>query len=418
MRVNEKIEKITEDTIICGIDVGKTNCCARFCNYRGLEVYKKVWFDRTKDLDVIGAHITAASYTTGLNKIIVAFEPTGHYWLNIDKYFKDNDIETVLMPTQTVKQEKGVHDGEMVKSDPNDAMLIARLTSEGKYVKPIERNELYQDIYSGYNEYEDIGKEINRIKNKIHVWNDKFFPELEHVYKVGSVSIKVIYERQLLPNEIAEMSEEEFTQIMIENNYHAKKGAIKKVQELAKKTSGITPDAFTKLSIKRLYERYQELLKELEEIKDKLIELASQIDYVEEAVKIPGINYISIIGIISQTGDLNNYEHAKQVLKMSGLGLKESSSGQKKGKKHISKRGRAKLRRNLKQMGISLVRNNSFFLQLHNYYTTERKNTLSKLVSINAIIRKFVYILMALVKNRSSFNAEKAIKDSCILSSC
>lgn len=27
MRVNEKIEKITEDTLKCGIDVGKTNCC-------------------------------------------------------------------------------------------------------------------------------------------------------------------------------------------------------------------------------------------------------------------------------------------------------------------------------------------------------------------------------------------------------
>lgn len=418
MRVNEKIEKITNDTIICGIDIGKTNCCARFCNYRGLEVYKKVWFDRTKDLDVIGAHITAACYQTGLTKIIVAFEPTGHYWLNIDKYFKDNEIETVLMPTQTVKQEKGVHDGEMVKSDPVDAMLIARLTSEGKYVKPIERDELYQNIYSGYNEYEDIQKEINRTVNKIHVWNDKYFPELEHVYTVNSVAIKAIYEHQLLPSEIAEMSEEKFTQIMIENNHHAKKGAIKKVQELAKKTSGIKPDAFTKTNIKRLYERYQELLKDLEEIKNKLIELASQIDYVEEAVKIPGVNYMSIIGIISQTGDLNNYEHAKQVLKMSGLSLKESSSGQKKGKKHISKRGRAELRRNLKQTGISLVRNNSFFLQLHNYYTTERKNTLSKLISINAIIRKFVYILMALVKNKSSFNEEKAIKESCILGSC
>lgn len=418
MRVNEKIEKITEDTIICGIDVGKTNCCARFCNYRGLEVYKKVWFDRTKDLDVIGAHITAASYKTGLANIIVAFEPTGHYWLNIDKYFRDNNIETVLMPTQTVKQEKGVHDGEMVKSDPVDAMLIARLTSEGKYVKPIERNELYQNIYSGYNEYEDIGKEINRIVNKIHVWNDKYFPELEHVYKVDSVAIKAIYERQLLPSEIARISEEKFTQIMTENNKYAKKGAIKKVQELAKKTSGITPDAFTKTNIKRLYERYQELLKDLEEIKNKLIELASQIDYVEEAVKIPGISYMSIIGIISQTGDLNNYEHAKQVLKMSGLSLKESSSGQKKGKKHISKRGRAKLRRNLKQTGISLVRNNSFFLQLHNYYTTERQNTLSKIISINAIIRKFVYILMALVKNKVAFDEEKAIQESCILSSC
>lgn len=418
MRVNEKIEKITEDTIICGIDVDKTNCCARFCNYRGLEVYKKVWFDRTKDLDVISAHITAASHLTGLNNVIVAFEPTGHYWLNINKYFKDNEIETVLMSTQTVKQEKGVHDGGMVKSDPVDAMLIARLTSEGKYVKPIERDELYQNIYSGYSEYEDINKEINRTINKIHVWNDKYFPELEHVYKVNSVAIKAIYENQLLPCEIAEMSEEEFINVMTENNSRAKKSAIKKIYELARKTSGIIPDAFTKRSIKRLYERYQKLLKELEEIKKELIELASQIDYVEEAVKIPGVSYISVIGIIAETGDLNNYEHAKQVLKMSGLSLKETSSGQKKGKRHISKRGRAKLRRNLKQTGISLVRNNSFFLQLHTYYTTQRENKLSKLISINAIIRKFVYILMALVKNKDSFDEEKAIRESCILSSC
>ena len=206
-------------------------------------MYKKVWFDRTKDLDVIGAHITAACHLTGLSNIIVAFEPTGHYWLNIDKYFKDREIETVLMPTQTVKQEKGVHDGEMIKSDPQDAILIARLTSEGKYVKPIERDELYQDIYSGYSEYDDIMKEISRIKNKIHVWNDKYFPELEHVYKIKSVAIKAIYENQLLPSDIAEMSEEEFILLMTKDNPRAKKSAIKKIYELAKKTSGITPDS-------------------------------------------------------------------------------------------------------------------------------------------------------------------------------
>ena len=38
--------------------------------------------------------------------------------------------------------------------------------------------------------------------------------------------------------------------------------------------------------------------------------------------------------IIAETGDLRNYEHAKQVIKMSGLSLKENSSGKKKGKKH------------------------------------------------------------------------------------
>ena len=417
-KINEKITRITENTLICGIDIGKTNCCARFCDYRGLEVYHKVWFDRTKDLDVIGCNITAAMYKEKKTDVIIAFEPTGHYWLNIDKYFKDCNQETVLMPTKAVKEEKDSYDGQPIKSDSRDAILIARLTSQGKYVKPIERNDIYQDIYSGYRLYDDKQKELNRIKNKIHVWNDKYFPELEHVYKIDSVGIKAIYENQLLPNEIAEMIEEDFLKLMKENNLRANKNSIRKVKELALKTSGIKPDKYTKKEIKELYKRYQETLSEMEEIKKELIELASQIDYVEKAVEICGIGYISMIGIIAETGDLNNYDHAKQVLKMSGLSLKESASGQKKGKKHISKRGRAVLRRNLKQIGIALVGKNSFFKQLHNYYTTQRQNNLAKIISVNAIIRKFVYILIALVKNKESFDEEKARKESYILSNC
>ena len=414
MGVNEKIERITQDTLICGIDVGKTKCCARFCDFRGLEVYHKVWFDRTENLDKIGCHVTAAMSKENKIDVIIAFEPTGHYWLNIDKYFKECGQETVLMPTYTVKQSKEQYDQNPSKSDPKDALLIARLTSEGKYVKPIERNEVYQDIYAGYQIYDDIQKEINRIKNKIHVWNDKYFTELEHVYKINSVSIKPIYENELLPNEIKNMTLDKFMKLMIKDHPRSNKDSIIKLKELCDKTNSINPDGFTKYEIKRLYERYEQLNKELEDIKNKLIGLASRIDYVEKIVEISGVNYISVVGIIAETGDLRNYDHAKQIIKMSGLSLKESSSGQKKGKKHISKRGRAKLRRNLKQTGISLVKNNSFFLQLHNYYITERVNPLTKLISINAIIRKFLYILMAIVKNGESFNEEKAMRESCI----
>ena len=201
--------------------------------------------------------------------------------------------------------------------------------------------------------------------------------------------------------------------IAVFNNIKNYKDSQKQI-ELCEKSNGINSDAFTKKEIKRLYERFMELLKELEENEKELIELASQIDYVQKAIEITGIGYVSMVGIIAETGDLKNYEHAKQVLKMSGLSLKESSSGQKKGKKHISKRGRSKLRRNLKQIGICLVGKNNFFLQLHNYYTTQREHPLTKLISINAIIRKFMYILMAIVKSGNSFDEEKAIRESCI----
>lgn len=251
MRVNEKIERITPDTLICGIDVGKTKCCARFCDYRGLEVYHKVWFDKTENLDAIGCQITAAMYKENKTDVIIAFEPTGHYWLNIDKYFKDCGQETVLMPTYTVKQAKEMHDQNPTKSDPKDALLIARLTSEGKYVKPIERNDLYQDIYSGYNIYDDIVKEINRIRNKIHVWNDKYFPEIEKVYKIDSVGIKPIYENQLLPNEIKDMTLEKFTEVMTKDNSRANKKSIMKLKELCEKSNGINSDVFTKKGNKK-----------------------------------------------------------------------------------------------------------------------------------------------------------------------
>ena len=85
---------------------------------------------------------------------------------------------------------------------------------------------------------------------------------------------------------------------------------------------------------------------------------------------------------------------------------------EKKGKKHISKRGRSKLRCNLKRIGISLVKNNHFFLQLHNCYNPPRDIKLSKLISI---IRKFTYIMMSIIKIGESFSEEKAIKESYIL---
>ena len=76
MRVNEKIERITPDTLICGIDIGKAKCCTRFCDYRGMEVYHKVWLDKTENLDSISCQITVAMYKENKTDVIIAFEPT------------------------------------------------------------------------------------------------------------------------------------------------------------------------------------------------------------------------------------------------------------------------------------------------------------------------------------------------------
>lgn len=87
---------------------------------------------------------------------------------------------------------------------------------------------------------------------------------------------------------------------------------------------------------------------------------------------------------------------------------------QKKGRKHINKRGRAQLRKILKLTALSLIKNNDAFKSLHIYYTEKRERCLEKLVSVNAIIHKFVRVMMAIVKNGEKFSKEKMIKESII----
>ncbi|PAK87449.1 transposase, partial [Peribacillus simplex] len=66
----------------------------------------------------------------------------------------------------------------------------------------------------------------------------------------------------------------------------------------------------------------------------------------------------------------------RQLIKLAGLTLRENSSGQHKGQKHISKRGRKRLRYILFKVIVPLIRHNEGFKQLHEYYTTRQQNPL------------------------------------------
>ena len=48
MRVSEKLMRITDDTIIVGIDIAKYKHYARFIDYRGNLVYKTISFSNNQ----------------------------------------------------------------------------------------------------------------------------------------------------------------------------------------------------------------------------------------------------------------------------------------------------------------------------------------------------------------------------------
>ena len=419
MRVNEKLMRITDNTIIVGIDIAKYKHYARFIDYRGNLLYKTISFSNNQDgFKKLIEAINIVKEKTGKDDILIGCEPTGHYWFNIRDYLKSKEIELVIVSTYATKNAKEFDDNSPTKSDPKDALVIAKLVSEGRYSIPIAREGVFQEINNGQSIIEEINEEMVRIKNKIHRWNDIYFPEIETVYDINSKEYEEFAKIALTPLEIKEYSLNELINKLAENNHHASKDKIGIIKTLAEISVGCEADDYSKKEIKRLVKRLNELINEKKELQSELEVKMSEIDYVKNIVEITGVGYGQMISIVSECGDLNNYNHYKQIMKLAGLGLKESSSGTKKGRKHINKRGRSQLRRILKLVALSLIKHNNAFKSLHEYYTQKRDRRLEKLVSVNAIIHKFVRIMMAIVKNKEKFDNDKMVKESLVLTNC
>lgn len=94
-----------------------------------------------------------------------------------------------------------------------------------------------------------------------------------------------------------------------------------------------------------------------------------------------------------------------------GLTLRENSSGQKKGQKRISKRGRRKLRALLFRVMMPLILHNPAFKALHEYYTTRVVNPLRKKQWIVVLCGKLLKILHAMCNKKQRFNVNKMMDD-------
>jgi len=135
---NQKIMQITSETIVVGVDIGSEENYARAFDYRGIELSKKV-FRFNNDGNGFTNFSNWMTYLMNENKknaIMVGMEPTGHYWLNVGHYLKDNQVKLVLVNPFHVKRSKEFDDNSPTKNDIKDPKTIAMLVNEGRYMEP------------------------------------------------------------------------------------------------------------------------------------------------------------------------------------------------------------------------------------------------------------------------------------------
>lgn len=135
---NEHLAKITEETLINGIDFAKKKHVARAIDDRGRDLAKCLVFENSltgfKQLLERMQHL---SEETNRSNLIFGMELTGHYWLNLAYHLKALELHTVVVDPIKVKRTKELDGDSPTKNDTTDAKVIAQIMRAGCYHEPI-----------------------------------------------------------------------------------------------------------------------------------------------------------------------------------------------------------------------------------------------------------------------------------------
>ena len=412
---NQKINQVTENTLVIGIDIAKKKHYACAIDERGRVLQKSFPFSQSREgFDAFYEKILALRATHEKSEILVGFEPTGHYWMNLAAYLTLHGIPFVMVNPPHVNRSKELDDNLQTKNDQKDALVIARLLRDGRFSYPRILEDVEAELRNGATLRSKIQEDLNALQNRIIRWIDRFFPEFMTVFKDFGKMAYAALEMTPLPSDIQGKTPEEllFLYRQVRGMKSPQLPKAKQLVEVAQHSIGLTEGlVMARIEIATLLTQYKLMQSQLDTLTEQLTELAKEMTEYEYLNSVPGISNVTIVELLSEVGSLTQYDHPRQLIKLAGLTLRENSSGQHKGQKRISKRGRRKLRALLFRVMMPLIRHNEAFKQLHEYYTTRTINPLRKKQSIVVLCGKLLKILHTLCKKKVNFDVSHMMKD-------
>lgn len=144
---NERINQITSSTLIVGVDIAKFKHLARAQDYRGVEFGKPITFDNNREgFELFVSWFQKITAEQGFQDVLVGMEPTGHYWLNLAHYLREQEVKYGVVNPLHVKKSKELDDNSPTKNDIKDAKVIAHLVKDGRYTVPSLPQGVYAEL--------------------------------------------------------------------------------------------------------------------------------------------------------------------------------------------------------------------------------------------------------------------------------
>jgi transposase len=412
---NDRLNQVTAETLVIGVDIGSQEHYARAFDWRGIEFTKRAFrFSNTR----VG-FLTFLRWLQELQgkcrkeEVIVGCETTGCYWLTFQKFLQDHGMKLVTVNPYSVKRSKELDDNSPEKSDLKDPKTIAGLVRAGRFSTSYLPEGIYAEIREASVCRDMLMKDHVRLSNQIQGWLQKYFPEYLEVYKDwDSTSGLMVLQEAPLPEDIIKLGAGGINSIWRKAKVRA--AGIKRATtlvEAAQESVGLQGGEAARLEIWILVNDYMAKAEQMKRLDEYLEQKVMEVPNVEKLLAIKGVGLSTVIGFVAEVGDIGRFTDARQVQKLAGLEITKASSGKKKGQPCISKRGRRKLRRTMYESARALINWNPAFLEVFLYYRNRQRRPLGSMQAKIAVACKAIRVFFVIMQTGCDFDEERFRKD-------
>lgn len=298
---------------------------------------------------------------TQKENIIIGIEATNNYHICMQKYLVSNGYKVVVINPLKTHAYKQIDDYGN-KTDAIDAKGICRFLIDGKHKNIKQMKQKYLKLRELCRCWQKLRSDMTRTALRMHTRLVIINPEFtQYFYKNFCDSALFVFENYLTPDElvVADVDELQKELDRIAGGF-GKKGTAKKIVDLAKDSFGVKEDIEGYVRYVQYHlEEYRFLKKKVLEIKREIRKEAKK-EYCRREIEIinstRGLGIELSAGILSELGDIKNFEKISSIVRFAGIIVLENQSGKMKGKSKMSKQGSNYLRLYLHQgsMGAKL----------------------------------------------------------------
>lgn len=412
MKLARRRERLPADALIAGVDLAKKESVVVFSRAADRDRLGKLTISTDRaGVERLVARATDLRERQGLGELVVAMEPTSHFWKLVARALDAAGIRYVLVQSFVVATSRELDNLTRDKTDARDAGLIADLAAELRFTDtqlpegPWAELDLLAEARDGRVVERSAAMQEQRALLEL-VW-----PELLRACPDLSGShLQALLRTGLTPQQLAATSEGRFLALL--RRHHPRRFLRwmgRRLRAAARQTE-VTPETVgAALRWRLAAERVALAEAAIASLDARMAELLEATGYGRLRGQVRGLGDVGLTNLLALTGDPARFDDGRCLVKLAGSNPTERSSGERQAAGGIHRRGRPILRVVAYQAAVCLARYNPDFRARYlGLIAEDRPRRLSKKQAHVALANKLLRTLWALAVSGAPYRSEIA----------